>query len=208
MDNNEVVRLIEDMLRQTNFPPGPLQQILDYAGVVIQQVAVTQHHYAGQCNDNSCYFQVVVQPRPEFVLHRLSVVTHSRDQGCSIYPADHGTRNGSSTWVELGIGDNDNDAERLRLVTNIHAGQEWERTKRVFGPNDAVLQRLEMALQTNNTTTINLYTRSCFPNWICRMYGAEVRLLWTPNVNAIADRLQSEAVAAAGHPNQLAQERI
>ena len=196
MDNTTLVRLIEDILRQTNIPPGPLQQIFDYAGVGVRHDEVTRRYYAGRENDNSSYFQVVVRPVPEFVLHQMGVVTRSRDQGWSDYPADHGTRNGSWTWVELRIGDN--GAERIRLVTNIHAGQEWERTENVFGPNDAVPQRLETALQTNALTTITLYTRSCFPGWTCRMNGAEVRLVFAPNVNAIADRLHMEAAAAAG----------
>lgn len=190
MNNNNMeekaaalVRLTEGILRQTDISPEVLQRMFDFASIGVKQVASTQREYHGRSFDNSCYFQVDLVQRPEFLARQLVVVTSSRDQGWSSYPQDQGTRNGSWTWVELGTNEND---ERIRLVTNIHAGREWERTESVFSQGDAILDRL-----TTNAT-INLYTRSCFPGWNCRMNEAEVRVLWTPNVRAIAERLQQQ----------------
>ena len=185
MDNQAtaLVSLTEGILRQTDISPEVLQRMFDFASIGVEQVASTQREYRGSSFENSCYFQVDVVQRPEFLVSQLVVVTSSRDQGWSSYPQDHGTRNGSWTWVELGTNAND---ERIRLVTNIHAGREWERTETVFAQGDAILDRLR------TSGTINLYTRSCFPGWNCRMNGAEVRVSWTPNVRAIAERLQQQ----------------
>ena len=207
---NSLVRLTKDLLCHSNFSPGVLQRLYDLAETGVQHVVTTHRQYHGRDNDNSCYFRLDVQPpRPFFVPRKLVVVTHSRDQGWSNYPDDQGTRNGSWTWVNLQIllqqGSRNEQLHCTRLVTNIHAGEDWERTERVFQPGDATFDVLATALGDNNSNNnsmvmIGIYTQSCFPGWNCRMNFAEVRILWTPNVQAIADQLHNELTENS--PNQ------
>ena len=210
----ELVRLTQDLLRhQSNLPPGVLQRLYDMAGTGVTQAATTQRQYHGRDNDSTCYFRVAVQTPLSpllFVPRKLVIVTHSRDQGWSSYPDDQGTRRGSWTWVNLQLqqqqqrGGNHEQLYCTRLVTNIHAGEDWERTERVFSQGDTTLDVLASALEDNDgsgsAVTINLYTHSCYPGWNCRMNGAEVRVLWTPNVQAIADQLHNELTENS--PNQ------
>ena len=204
-DENEaaaLARLTQDMLCQTNLSPGLIQRLFDFGRVGVQQVHETQRNYDGRENDNGRYLQVTVHRRQEFVMNQLVVVTNSRDQGWSSYPQDQGTRNGSWTWIELGLGSNDNDdneQNRTRLVTNIHAGQDWERNEAVFAPGNTVLDALSAAVSRNGLDTVSIYTRSCFPGWQCRINLAQVRVLWKPNVTAIAERLQQAQNSQAAH---------
>jgi hypothetical protein len=81
---------------------------------------------------------------------RVVIRTETHDQGWSSYPEDHGTRNGSWTWIDLRVcrreaahlGHNELELEHdcstpYRVYTNIHAEKNWQSNETTLDLNSS-----------------------------------------------------------------------
>ena len=93
-------------------------------------------------------------------LRRLVVTTDSRDQGWSIYPESHGTREGSWTWFELTLDDGETGDEivRVEVVRNIHAG--WK-----FDKHRAVIEDERVLKRARKGDRLSVWVRAMYPGW-------------------------------------------
>jgi len=97
-------------------------------------------------------------------LRRLVITTVSKDQGWSSYPETHGTREGSWTWFELTLDDEDTGIEiaRVEIVKNIHAGT-------TFDEHRAVIDDERILGQAKKGDKLSVWVRAMYPGWVNRV---------------------------------------
>jgi len=175
-------------LNQKLVPHGPIERIMEYMDPLEEQVAASDRLHEGRINDNTIYLigYLSIQNRPilgAFRVARLVITVTSRDQGWSSYPVDQGTRRNSHTFVEMelrGSPQRPTTYPRTRVVTNIHAGRNWEATERVFEEDSDEVQWLQGELDRNGSLNVDLFARSQYPGWRCKIQSASVRVFWRP----------------------------
>lgn len=187
------------LLAATKFPTSVIAKIMRFSGadVVLEQKA-RSHAIGGLENADHEYLSlplasgVVMDERllRQFALEEIVVRVTSHDQGWSSYPDDHGTKNGSWTWVEAGI--TTPASPRVMIAVNIHADSAWQdhvyKSSQDENPSLLLYARAALANVGGATTTstganasgpfISIYARSQYPGWAIFLQKASVELRW------------------------------
>ncbi|DAZ92692.1 TPA: hypothetical protein N0F65_009589 [Lagenidium giganteum] len=121
---------------------------------------------------NLCYLRLSIPmleemrlPRGFNVLpcRRLLVDCSSHDQGWAAWDQEHnGTYAHSRTWSEVQVTSPNctgTPMDRVHVATNVRADDTFRRHRRIFGPDDEVVQRVAPG------STVELYVRSRYPGW-------------------------------------------
>jgi hypothetical protein len=104
-----------------------------------------------------------------YPLRHLVITTHSKDQGWSSYPKDHGTRGNSWTWFELTFDDGatDDAIVRVEVMRNIHAGSEFE-IRRTVIEDETILK------QAKKGDRLSVWARAAFSGWCNQVLSVEI----------------------------------
>lgn len=117
------------------------------------------------------------------LFRKILITIHSKDQGWSSFPADHGTYENSWTWFDMAIENNEvmqeqkrsGDSESLNvrrclLQANRHAGQEMEEYSFSINKGEGFLKDLAVGDQ------IMLIACACFSGWTNSIKQAEMEI--------------------------------
>lgn len=179
---------IAALLRRLPLPAEIIPTILDYAAVwhQIEGSSTTRRRSIAQNMSGTIYHRVAIPDcfAPSS-LRTISFTVRSHDQGWSSYPSDHGTYNGSWTWLEATVITTERlnsvvrdmliarsnellEGEGQRIVTNVHASREAKThtvTWRYDDQTDAIGAAFKLIREKPKDTLIAIIACARYPGW-------------------------------------------
>jgi len=120
-----------------------------------------------------------------------------RDQGWSSHPEFYGTRDGSWSWTDFSLCTPLSPyiySSRIKLFTNIHAGNDFETQKQYFTSNSAIFRTVYDAydaLLPGTSLDMLVWSRSAYPGWRNRFRDAAIEVRWDCNMEDIIKYIEN-----------------
>ncbi|RLN62207.1 hypothetical protein BBJ29_002356 [Phytophthora kernoviae] len=156
---DEILYITSILAQQRQFPVDIVNNILEFAGVLLSFQVETTEHIRGRSNMNEVYLQLQLPTAEELQvpagvnLSKCALVVAdctSKDQGWASDGREHnGTYRGSSSWSEITVTSTNEVGEgrevaRVLFGPNLRAGRNFRHHRKYFSGSTPLLENIQM----------------------------------------------------------------